>query len=115
MALLRSRTRAAAFLALGVLGTALPGCLHGWLYENYTVPVVTDMRNTPRGTRKAELNSVHVQVPYTDDLVNLELFSRAIGDAARAQGLKVIYFADQHTESWFGDLFRRDTIEVWGE
>ena len=110
----RSRARLGA-VPLLVLCAALPGCLHGWLHEDFTVPVVENMKNTPRGTRKVELSSIHLQAPYTNGLVDADIFSRAIGDAARAKGLKVIYVADQRTYSWFGDLFRRDTIEVWGD
>jgi hypothetical protein len=94
---------------------ALPGCMNGWLYKNYKQPIVLNMRDTPRGSRMVEIDSYHLEVPYTQGMVNTELFSRAIGDAAKRHGLEKVYFADLHTVSVFGNLYKRQSVEVWGD
>lgn len=95
--------------------SSLTGCMNGWIYKDYKEPVVVNMRATPRGTRMVELDSVHLEVPQTSGLVNAEVWSRAIGDAAKQKGLKEVYFADRHVFSLFGSLYMRDRIEVWGD
>jgi len=107
--------RRTALVLLLVACAGMPGCMNGWLYKDYKLPIVSNMRNTPRGTRMVELDSMHVEIPYTHGAVNAEMWSRAIGDAAKQNGLHEVYFADLHTIAWFGSLYRRETIEVWGD
>lgn len=102
-------------LPIAIAALILPGCMNGWVYKNYKRPLVRDMNDTPRGSRMVEIGSIHVEVPYTQGMVNAELFSRAIGDAAKRKGLNQIYFADLHTVSVFGNLYKRQSIEVWGD
>ncbi|MCB0334856.1 MAG: hypothetical protein KDD62_01080 [Bdellovibrionales bacterium] len=40
--------------------------------------------------------------------------SRAIGDAAKVNGLDEIYYADLKKMSILGGLYKRETVQVWG-
>lgn len=112
---------------LAMLVAASPACVQvtdtgsisfhpqGWLYTDYTSPVVENMHNTPRGSRLVELDSHYLEEPITRANLSVEWRSRAIGDAAKRFGLSKIYFADQHIFSICGDIYRRQTIRVWGD
>lgn len=91
------------------------GCSPGFIYTNVTVPVATNMDNTPRGTKVATLDSKQLKEPITRFNLSAEWDSRAIGDAARQAGLSTIYYADMKTISVLGGVWRQKTIRVWGE
>lgn len=95
-----------------IAALVMPGCVSGWIYTDVTVPVVTNMENTPRNSRRVELSSHDVRFR---GVTWAEVNSRAIGDAAKQHGLKVIHFADMRTISVLGGLYRRRSIQVWGE
>ena len=97
-----------------LLACAAPGCLTGRLYEHYTVPVVTDVCDTPRGSRMVTLDSHYAEAPFTRGAINAEWWSRAIGDAAHRKGLKRVHFADLHVLGILS-VYKRQRIEVWGE
>lgn len=100
--------------ALAAIALACGGCMRGWLYTNARTPLVTDMDATPRGARMVEMASHHIHEPFTAAQVGAEWNVRAIGFTAKEFGLDTIYFADLHTVSWFGGIYRRQTVEVWG-
>lgn len=89
-----------------------PGCLSGWVYTDVTVPLVTNVGDTPRGTRQVELSSHEVKVR---GITWADINSRAIADAAKRYGLERISLADERTISVFGGLYRRRSVLVWGE
>jgi len=100
---------------LGLLfGLCLPatGCVSGWVYTDITVPVVTNMNHTPRNSRQVELSSHDIKFR---GITWAEINSRAIADAAKQYGLSTIHFADQRTISFFGGIYRRRSVLVWGE
>ncbi len=103
--------RAAAAGALLVAS----GCTPGFLYTNIRTPLVHDMVRTPRGSTKADLSAHHIEEPLTSANLSADWNSFAIGEAAKEAGLEKAYFADLHTISIFGGLYRRRTVEVWGE
>ena len=87
----------------------------GLLYTNTTVPLVTNMDNTPIGTKSATIDSKQIKEPISGLSLSAEWSSRAIGDAARRAGLTQINFADMHTFSILGGIWKKQTIQVWGE
>ena len=92
-----------------------PGCRHGFIYSNVTVPVVTNMDKTPRGTKLAAISSKQIKEPYSGLGLSAEWNSRAIGDAARRAGLSKIYYADMQTISVFGGVWKKQKILVMGK
>jgi hypothetical protein len=91
------------------------GCMQGFIYTNATVPLVINMNNTPVGNKSAEISSKQLKEPLSGVGLSAEWNSRAIGDAAKRSGLTQINFADIHTFSIFGGIWKKQTVQVWGE
>lgn len=91
------------------------GCVSGLVYKNVTVPLSTDMDRTPRSSRVCSVNTKLLQEPVTGFDISIEWDSRAIGDAARRCELETIYFADIHTISILGGLWKQQIVHVCGK
>ena len=102
-------------LLVAALAAPLCGCMRGWLYTNVRTPAVSDIEAAPRGTRMVELTALQFKEPVSGAGMTVQWDSRAIGDAARQHGLDRVYFADLHTLSILGGLWKKQTIEVWGD
>lgn len=100
---------------LAALGTLLlSGCTTGFLYTNVKEPYSTNMAATQRGERTVTLSSKHISDPFTPAFsVNWEDY--AVGAAAKNGDLEQVYFADLHTLSFFGGLWKKQTIYVYGK
>lgn len=91
-------------------------CAPGVLYTDITVPLTTNMQNTPVGTREAgQSSTTHIRLPIPRYRVGAEWSSRAIGDAAKKAGLRKVYYADLQTYSLFFGTYRKEVLHVWGE
>lgn len=73
------------------------------------------MDRTPVGHKVVSMNSKRLQEPLTGFDLSAEWDSRAIGDAARSEGMKTIYFVDLQTISILGGLWKQQAVRVWGE
>ena len=91
------------------------GCMQGLIYTNSTVPLVINMNNTPVGNKSAAISSKQLKEPVSGLGMSAAWNSRAIGDAAKRSGLTQINFADMHTFSIFGGIWKKQTVQVWGE
>ncbi len=92
----------------------LQGCTYGFFYSDTVVPVDQNMARTAlTGTTAAE-DTKQLQDPFVTG-VKVEWGSRAIGDAAKKRGLDEIEFADMHTISVLGGLYKSSTIIVYGK
>jgi len=89
--------------------------MQGLIYTNSTVPLVTNMNHTPVGSKFAAASSEQLKEPVSGLGVSAEWNSRAIGDAAKHNGLTQINFADMHTVSIFGGIWKKQTVQVWGK
>ena len=91
------------------------GCMQGLIYTNSTVPLVINMNNTPVGNKSASISSKQLKEPVSGLGISAEWNSRAIGDAAKRSGLTQINFADMHTFSILGGIWKKQSVQVWGE
>lgn len=99
-----------------VLLSGIVGCSpFGYVYNNTTRPLTYNMHSTPIGTKMATLDSRRIKEPITGLNMTIEWNSRAIGDAAKRQGIDKIYYADLNTFSLLGGLWEQKTIRVWGD
>ncbi len=114
--------RHARHIALAVLAATvlLCGCsrlgrdpVSGYLYTNITVPYSVDLDNTPVSDLQGKSSVLRIREPLTDLGVYTELNSNAIGDIARKNGLKKVYFADLETFSLFS-VWRTRTLVIYG-
>lgn len=103
-------------LLLSALTLSLPlqGCTYGFLYSDTVVPVDQNMARTALGTTVGKEETKQLQDPFVTG-VKVEWGSRAIGDAAKKTGLEEIEFADMHTLSVLGGLYKSSTIIVYGK
>jgi len=99
------------FVVLLLFG--LSGC--GIIYTDVTEPYVMNMSHTPRPERTVKLGTSQLKAPVTNLNLSAEWNSRAIGDAARKNGLTDIYYADIRTQSVLFGLWSRKTILVYGK
>ncbi len=97
------------------IGLTCAGCSRGLIYTNVTVPLVTNMDKTPRGTRLVTIDTRGMKEPVTGIGINAQWNSRAIGDAAKQFGLRRSYYADMNTFSILGGIWQKQTVRVWGE
>jgi hypothetical protein len=107
--------RRLSLVVLLLAGAACTGCVRGFIYTDVTVPLDTNMAATPRGGEVGESDSRQVELPVGGMRIGAEWNTRAIGDAARAQGLKRVHYADLRTVSVLGGVWLRQTAKVWGE
>jgi hypothetical protein len=73
------------------------------------MPLDTNLSHTRKGTYHNKGNVKHLHF-YVDVMWS----SNAIGDIARRNGIKTVYFADLETLSVLG-IFKRYTVHVYGE
>jgi hypothetical protein len=84
-------------------GCSSSGPLPGFIYTNITYPLTWDLNETPVPRdvpRDAKI--IEVREPFSGLGINARLNANAIGEIARANGLKTLYFADQERFSILG-------------
>lgn len=96
------------------LCASLCGCTRGFIYTNVRDPLVLNMNRTPRGEQMARGGTKTLKEPLSGAGVQVEWASRGIGDIAKENGLGEIYYADLHTVSILGGIWKRVRVEVYG-
>ncbi len=90
----------------------LAGCGTGQIYQHTTVPLTHDFRATPTGIGGGKEGLGNIKhVSYRIDVL---WDTNAIGDAAKAGGLKTIHYADLETVSVLG-IWNQYWLHVYGE
>ena len=87
----------------------------GYIYTDVTEPECVDMRSTKIGSKVGIGRTIKVEIPTTRIDLTAEWSSRAIGDAAKANNISTIYFCDKRTLSFFGGLYLKQQIIVYGD
>ncbi len=93
-----------------VVVLVLSGCGAGALYTHTYQPVTLDMNHTGTSSTAAEGDIKHIQF----NIVSVAWGSAAIGDVAKKQGMKELYFADLETFKILG-IWNQYTIHVYGK
>ena len=91
------------------------GCTPGLLYTDITRPLCENLRGRPLGTRSAEGISKRVEIPTTRVDITAEWDSRAMGDIAKAHGIKTIYACDSRRRSYVLGIWREDSVIIYGD
>lgn len=100
------------FFQLAVLCIVLffTGCSpRGFLFTKTTMPLDTNLSQTPCGLRQGKGNIKHFHY-----YVDIKWSSNAIGNIARKNGIETVYFADIETLSIFG-IWNQHIINIYGE
>jgi hypothetical protein len=91
------------------------GPLTGMVYTHVRSPLTRDLHNTPvPKARPGDAKIIEIREPITGLGINARLDSNAIGEIAKANGLKVLYFADQETFSILG-IWTSNKVILYGE
>ena len=88
--------------------------LSGYVYEHYHKPYTLDLDVTPVRFNCGEGKVVMVKEPFSGWGVSAEFDTNAIGDVARAHGLKKIYWADMEYFKVLG-IWKERSIHIYGE
>ena len=100
--------------AAALMSLPTQGCTYGLLYSDTVIPVDQNMTQTLLGPKVGVGETKQLQDPFVTG-VKVEWGSRGIGDAAKKTGLEEIEFADMHTISVLGGLYKSSTIVVYGK
>lgn len=101
-------------LLLAVLLAFLPlsGCGVGIIYTHTFQPLTLDMHKTPIGETEKSGSIKHLALLYAP--LSAAWDSAAIGDIAKKNGMKEIYFADLETFSVLR-IWNEYTVHVYGK
>lgn len=100
------------FLAAFAMAFLVLGCTTGIIYTHTYQPLTLDMHKTPMVTNSSEGDIKHLSIPFT--YLSVASDSNAIGDIARKNGLKELYFADLETRSFF-TIWNQYWVHVYGK
>jgi hypothetical protein len=97
----------ASFVSAAIMilfsGCSSSGPLPGFLYTNLTYPLTWDLDATPMPQEMPQdAKIIEIREPFSGLGINARLNANAIGEIARANGLKTLYFADQERFSILG-------------
>ncbi len=98
------------FLVL-ILGFSLPAC--GWLYTDTVTPLCTNMKGTHIGEQSSRSKMKEISIPRLPG-ARLRWSSKAIGDAAREQGIEEIYYCDLKVFRVLGGIWGSEAVVVYG-
>ena len=103
---------------MGLLLTT--GCqkylLQGMVYTHVTIPLTRNLDHTPVPpvSDQGRGKMIRITEPFTGYGLYTEMYSNAIGDIARKNGMNTVYFADQEIFKVLG-VWSSSTIHIYGE
>ena len=98
----------------------LAGCaslapLPGLIYTHVRYPLTWDLNNTPVPESLPKASKIiEIREPVTGLGINARLNANAIGEIAKANGIKTLYFADQERFSILG-IWTSHKVILYGE
>ena len=98
-------------------GIDTPPHIRGYLFSDIRVPYTPDLHNTPVSDIGGNGLGIRVEEPFTGRGISAEVDSNAIGDIARKNGMKEVYFADREEMNILRilGLFRRRRLYIYGK
>lgn len=92
-----------AAILIFLTGCSSTGPMPGFIYTHVTYPLTADLNATavPQ-TPPRDAKIIEVREPISGLGINARLNANAIGEIARAHGIKTLYFADQERFSILG-------------
>jgi hypothetical protein len=102
-----------AILALCIL--AASGCTRGFLYTDVVYPLTPNMQMTPARGDTAQAANYGVRIPFTRVPLSAQWSTDALGEAAKAQGIQEIYYADIQRFRVLGGLWQDSSLRIVGK
>lgn len=98
-----------------VLQGCTAGPLTGLVYSNVRYPLTRDLKPTPMPENTPAFGHIiQVKEPISGYGFYAKVNSNAIGDIAKKNGIKTLYFADQETFSILG-IWTTNKVILYGE
>ncbi len=95
-----------------LLVTAMMGCHpYGAVFHHTISPLDLNMSQTPTGLKANRRGDIK---HFRYNLIDLSAGTNGIGDIARKQGMKTIYFAELEKLSILG-IWKQEFVRVYGE
>lgn len=88
--------------------------IRGAVFTWVRVPLTTDLNRTPTTQGEYSDRTIMIKEPFSGYGIYAEVKSNAIGDIARKNGLRRVYFADKETFNVLG-VWKTETVYVYGE
>ncbi len=112
----RWKTTAALTASLLILaGCSSMAPLPGLIYTHVKYPLTWDLRNTPvPQTPPGDSKIIEIREPISGLGINARLNVNAIGEIAKANGIRTLYFADQERFSILG-IWTYHKVILYGE
>jgi len=106
----------AALLSVGCGAVVSNGhaVLVGVVYTRVKYPLTSDLDRTPTAEAAGSGKVIRIKEPVSGYGIYAEFNSNAIGEIARSNGLKTLYYADIERLSILG-IWRHDEITLCGE
>jgi hypothetical protein len=103
----------AAVLLIG--GCSSAGPMPGLIFTHIRYPLTWDLHNTPMPqSTPNESRIIEIREPISGLGINARLNANAIGEIAKANGIKTLYFADQERFSILG-IWTFHKVILYGE
>lgn len=93
----------------------LTGCASGLLYTDVVVPYSTNFHDTQVGTKRCEIKAYKIREPVTRMGLSAEWDTNLVRRAAHEAGIERIYFAERRTLILLFNIYRRNSLIVYGE
>lgn len=100
---------------LFLLPLFLSACAPGLIYTDIKEPLFSNITAAPVTDSAVKGASYEIKEPFSAIGARIEIASQAPGDIAKKSGLKTIYFADIRIQSYLLGLWKKRTVEVYGE
>jgi hypothetical protein len=100
---------------LALVLPAITGCMPGLIYTNTTTPLVTNMNATPANGKVVYTENEGFKVPLSRIPLSAQWRKDLVGEAAKANGLTTIYYADIERFSILGGIWQESSIRIVGE
>ena len=105
----------AAAMLIFLTGCSSTGPLYGLVYTRVTYPLTRDLNVTPvPKTLPGDAKIIEIKEPFSGLGINARLNANAIGEIAKAHGLKTLYFADQEHFSILG-IWTSHKVILYGQ
>ncbi len=90
------------------------GSLQGFFLTYTKIPYTIDLHNTPVGSKKGKGTVIQIKEPVSGYGIYTELNSNAIGDIAKKNGMKKVYYADLEILIVLR-VWKHNKINIYGE
>ena len=94
----------------------LTACTRGFIYTSTNEPYFKNVRGNARPVHRGRLVSKSYSIiQYKDAQLYRDESSKSLVDAARRAGISEVYFADIMKESYFGGIWEKRTVILYGD